>query len=573
MLQRGHAPRPASSRRSSQSPPKQTSSPPSSQPGLTRRDDGFGHASPELGRYPTADGDERPMPGALRSSGVHDILNPTDLGSPSARSSPSRTRTSLEGQRPRPAMGSRPYGDSGSPFTTHTVPPPPPPQQGAPPPAHFGMPPTPTGPGEPPSVPGRDSPGASHPYPPPLGRRILTPRSPRVTSLSRAATRSVEAPHALPLPPPAPRSTVPPHDISPLGGPPSLPGHPFHGHSHGPGRPPSTGNEPGVTRSLSQPIISQPRPLGQPQESNPLGPPAGDHRWGSMSSMPIGMSGARTIAVAEGQHVLTITPTHGEEIVVPVDMHQASKQADEKRQRNAGASARFRQRKKEREKEQQVGMQRLESLNREVEKRLREVEIERDFYRNERNRYRNLVAQTPGISEYAERAPPSPTRSSRSAESFPADNSPLAGPSATVHHPQHLGHPHPPPFDPLAAERPARRRRTDPEPHFTTPSYGPPTTLPPIPAQPYGVSSSPHPSPHGSAGSARLPPLRFDQPSPSPEYQLPPSTGHSAPSLPPPPVPLSQQPHHSQYPAWSRPPQETGWATEPPRGPPERGPR
>ncbi|KAK3934153.1 hypothetical protein QBC46DRAFT_87538 [Diplogelasinospora grovesii] len=105
------------------------------------------------------------------------------------------------------------------------------------------------------------------------------------------------------------------------------------------------------------------------------------------------------------QHVLTITPTHGEEIFVPVDVHQASKQADEKRLRNAGASARFRLRKKQREEESKAELQKLENQNRDLERtihelqnRNKELEAEREFYRNDRNRLREIVARTAEIS-------------------------------------------------------------------------------------------------------------------------------------------------------------------------------
>jgi hypothetical protein len=45
--------------------------------------------------------------------------------------------------------------------------------------------------------------------------------------------------------------------------------------------------------------------------------------------------------------VIIINLPFGAEILVPVDVYQASKQADKKRQRNVGASARFRLQKKE----------------------------------------------------------------------------------------------------------------------------------------------------------------------------------------------------------------------------------
>ena len=624
MSHRGHASHPASSRPSSQSPPTGiTPSPPSSQPHHAWLEEARGYSGPGLGRNPAAiERDERAGAGPARSSGFQDILNPPErVALHGEDASPPPPRTSAEGEHAQRAMEPRRYGDDGSPphpYASQSRAPTTAGRHGPPPPAHFNMPPI-SGPAEPSLPPRRDSPShAQHPYLPGPNstRRILTPKSPRVASLSRAAMRSGDSHPSLPFPPQMPRTSVPPHDVSPLGGPPFRPGLLY------PGSQAAMGAEPAITRSLSQPILSHGSPMTQeppvpsstaaqeqgirpiifspaPQFSSslppgrgpPLGPSSGlstggESRWSSMGSLSMGFGGSRTIAVAEGQHVLTITPTHGEEIVIPVDMHQASKQADEKRQRNAGASARFRQRKKEREKEQQVGIHRLETINRELEKRLLDAEAERDFYRGERNRYRDIVARTPSISEWAERGPPSPTsRSSRSGGSLAADNSPLPAPQAALHHHPHaVAHQHPAPSsyaDPSMPERPARRRRTEPEPQFTTPSYGPPppTTLPPPmpPQSAYGMSPSPHPSPHPApAPSARLPPLRLEQPSPSPEYQLPPP-GNPSSSLPPPPIPHSQQQHQQQLPPhyanWGRPPpQETGWATEP-RGPPESGPR
>ncbi|CAK7274332.1 hypothetical protein SEPCBS57363_006111 [Sporothrix epigloea] len=126
--------------------------------------------------------------------------------------------------------------------------------------------------------------------------------------------------------------------------------------------------------------------------------------WSSQGS-------GRSLSMSGGQQFITITPSFGEEIHVPVDLHQASKQADEKRLRNAGASARFRARKKEKDREAQLGIQRLESANREGQKRIQELEVLLDFFRNERNRLRNIMLQTPGMREHVEAGPPSPVSS------------------------------------------------------------------------------------------------------------------------------------------------------------------
>ncbi|MCJ1351530.1 MAG: hypothetical protein MMC33_001514 [Icmadophila ericetorum] len=74
-------------------------------------------------------------------------------------------------------------------------------------------------------------------------------------------------------------------------------------------------------------------------------------------------------------------------IQVPVDVQAASKMADEKRKRNAGASARFRQRRKEKERESSQTIAKLEN-------QVREIGEEREYYRAERDYFRQLVYST-----------------------------------------------------------------------------------------------------------------------------------------------------------------------------------
>jgi hypothetical protein len=71
---------------------------------------------------------------------------------------------------------------------------------------------------------------------------------------------------------------------------------------------------------------------------------------------------------------------------VAVDVQAASKMADEKRKRNAGASARFRMRRKEKEKESSQTISKLET-------QLRDMTEARDFYRQERDYFRNMAYQ------------------------------------------------------------------------------------------------------------------------------------------------------------------------------------
>lgn len=242
---------------------------------------------------------------------------------------------------------------------------------------------------------------------------------------------------------------------------------------------------------------------------------------------------------------MTISPQHGEEIHVPVDVHQASRQADEKRQRNAGASARFRQRKKEREVRQSIDIQKLEAINRDMEKRVHEAEAEKERYRADRDRLRDIVYRTPGISELAYQGPPSPT-TSRSGASF-AERSPAVPPPSHV---PSVGYGA---ADPMTGERASRRRRTDPQVEFTTPSYGPvPGTLPPM-APAYSAPLSQPGTPSAVAHNPRLPPLRLDHPG---------APGTADPG--------SATTPGQGYSPYKREPYESGWATRP-SGPPDSG--
>lgn len=581
MSQRGPAPRPGS-RRSSKSPPIATfssphSSQPGPQPGLVQRDD---PAAQHHDRRESVVAEEggRPYPANPRTSVVHNILNPSDQRHPYGSTITPVPRPPEGGGTSSPGIAPRPYGthSPSHPYVFHS-------QQQQPPvapqPTYSPFPPS-TLPSGAPSILERGSPTGRHSYSPiEATRRILTPKSPRVSSLNRPGLVAGGSPKP-PLPPHiTSRGSLTSHDMGPRAGPSRLGAQtPLQGLRQGYSEQPPTTTPP-PSRSLSQPIIGHALTSGhqhqhhqdhqQPTSRPPMllsGSPfmsglppgrglsaaglGGDGRWMTsfLDQMAPGVGGARGTPM-DGQHLLTITPSHGDEILVPVDIHQASKQADEKRQRNAGASARFRMRKKEREREQQQGLQKLETSNRELEKRARDMEAERDYYRNERNRLRDIVLRTPSISEWANRGPPSPT-SARS-EGFATEGMQMAGHHHHIHHPPPSSYPT---SDPSMLERPARRRRTDSEPHSTAPTYGPPqpTTLPPIPPSAYGINPSvQHTS--GPPGPARLPPLRLDQP---PVSEHPPGSG----APPPPPLPPQTQ---GPYPPYGRPAYEPGWPAGP----------
>ncbi|KAH7111614.1 hypothetical protein EDB81DRAFT_671376 [Dactylonectria macrodidyma] len=124
---------------------------------------------------------------------------------------------------------------------------------------------------------------------------------------------------------------------------------------------------------------------------------------------------------AEGQQAFLALPGSDSLIYVEVDYSQASKKADEKRQRNARASTRHRRKKKIMQEENTKQLQELRDERRQLEIQLEELTHQRDFYQDDRNRLRDIVSQTPGISHLAT-GPSSPA----SARSSPcADRSPL----------------------------------------------------------------------------------------------------------------------------------------------------
>ncbi|KAI0014086.1 hypothetical protein F4779DRAFT_206008 [Xylariaceae sp. FL0662B] len=560
MSQRKPASRSASPRTST-SPPIGTNTSPNSQPpelrggGNTSTDNG----PSESGGIPRTNGELLPS-FPPRGLGVRNILNPAEVqpsaGRPEGSSTTSTAQLSSSGfesgrttPQPFPLQG---HGMAGRQPTN--------PSPGGQP--SLGPPPTDHG-----------SPASTQSFPALAAtRRILTPRSPRASSVGHGPVpRSLNpqpsqyysvAPAAqsrgFPSDHPAPGQ----HDRSPRVNSPQ-PLAPHFGRAHPPGGVPPTSLAPLATppRSLSQPTPGQfnapaqePRhPQGRPgsqirphaigstspypaamQHGNRHSLPAGDSMWpgGLGAGSQTGPSTVRGIA----ESALSINPLHGESFIVPIDVYQGSRQADEKRQRNAGASARFRARKKDKEIQQSVRIQELETQNRELERRRQDAENERDRYRTERDRLRDIVYRTPGISELAFQGPPSPI-STRSGGSF-AERSPLApAPPPPPMHPYGVA-------DPITGERATRRRRTDPQLEFIGQPYGPgQTTLPPIPPSSYGTPLSQPGTPSAAARTSRLPPLRLDQPA------GPPTTGPSTSSTP----VQSFPPFKREY--------ESGWAT------------
>ncbi|KAL7626304.1 hypothetical protein AAE478_003075 [Parahypoxylon ruwenzoriense] len=574
MSQREPASRSASPR-ISRSPPTGTSTSPSSHQSDSRRAGNQPASSGgqlESGGIPRTNGDlTQSVP--QRGFGVRNILNPAET-----QLSPTRTPTSVSGPpggRPlHPSPGQqgpafestpstpRPFLFPGRGMTS---------QQQANPAASGQFP---LGP----PLTDRDSPASTHSHPGfGAARRILTPRSPRVGGTGHAPPpRVLNAPqsHYYPAAPSAPNRGFPAdlpapgqHVQSPqISGPQPLA--PHFGRIHTPGVGPPTTLAPLSAlppRSLSQPIPSQfntpgqeshhsrtssgsqpsphafgstpPYSTGVPPSNRVSFPPSlpvGDSRWaGGLGGAVQAGPGVRGMMGVDGHAAMNVG---GEPLIVPLDMYNGSKQADEKRQRNAGASARFRARKKDKEIQQGLRIQELESQNRELLKRQQEAESERDRYRSDRDRLRDIVYRTPGISELAYQGPPSPI-STRSAGSFP-ERSPLAPNPTPLPMPTYGA------ADPVTGERATRRRRTDPQLEYS-PSYAAQTGLPSIP-QPIHTPLSQPGTPSAAGRTSRLPPLRLDQPAGTP------TTGPSTTSTP-----------VQSFPPYKREPYETGWATRP----------
>jgi hypothetical protein len=243
---------------------------------------------------------------------------------------------------------------------------------------------------------------------------------------------------------------------------------------------------PAVRHQLGQPsnapYFSGPSfgaPLQQGEASPHTGPPGTEGPY--MTSLPESFfRGSQSAGQNPNIRLMPISTELGQ-MLVEVDVQAASKMADEKRARNAGASARFRERRKQKEKEASQNIQKLETQLRDLERRLRDAEHDRDFYRGERDRFREFCFRNPSTREFASNVPPSPRISRQAAFPPPPTGqvyqTPEGGTSQDV-------------------ERPAIRRRTDDYSFpasslapYQGPSYGtgpapgagqPPTTLPPL---------------------------------------------------------------------------------------------
>lgn len=218
-----------------------------------------------------------------------------------------------------------------------------------------------------------------------------------------------------------------------------------------------------------------------------------------------GRLGTSRAAAGPGVTLVMNIPGVGES-EVPVDMKSGSMETKIKRKGGADASSKSRLRKKSLEEAEQKCEQLEEELAR-TRQQLQESYFYReacDFYRRERDRLRDIVARTPGISEAA-RGPPSPELASMTHSTMFSGSAPLSLPL-------------PPPSthttglasyasnEMSITERPGQRRRTDGTPELRPLLHGQhpqPQHHEPFPPS-SGYSYAAPPSRPGSASSTRL---------------------------------------------------------------------
>ncbi|RCI14610.1 hypothetical protein L249_6609 [Ophiocordyceps polyrhachis-furcata BCC 54312] len=174
--------------------------------------------------------------------------------------------------------------------------------------------------------------------------------------------------------------------------------------------------------------------------------------------------------------------------------------------RNAKASTRHRKKRKLQQEDKDRQLQEFKDERQNLLQQVEDLTKQRDFYREERNRLRELVARTSGIHQHAQ-GPASPP--ARSADRSPRRNRETSDPSSS-------------------ADRPARRQRADDLP---APAFGAPGGVPPL-AQLSGASAYGAPQRPLSAASSgsgeRLPPFRaMEAPptGPGPAQEQDPRTG------------------------------------------------
>ena len=276
----------------------------------------------------------------------------------------------------------------------------------------------------------------------------------------------------------------------------------------------------------------------------------------------------------EAQQAFMTLPGTDIQIPVQVDYSQASKKADEKRQRNAKASTRHRRKKKTIQEENVRQLQEVKDEREQLADDLDHMRRQRDFYRDERNRLREIVSRTPGIQQHAAGPPsPTPTRSTGSH----SDRSPsMQAPSRmTIHN--YIGDLSPP--DRSRSMGQAQEDRQEyagqaghgidafqlsglalpPGQTYSQTHHPAPLLLPPSSSLPHPPADSHYSRPGHSSGVAeRFPSLTEPAKGPSPQQSVPAEHGHE------------RDPRTGHWRQTQNPHVEGGWATG--ARPPAEGP-
>ena len=264
---------------------------------------------------------------------------------------------------------------------------------------------------------------------------------------------------------------------------------------------PSTSHSSYSHFSQTSPVVgyatgpNQPGQYSYPRSTQPSGP--------SQSGYPAS-SVEGHYDVGTGSYQMTLDTESGPMIVpVEVDVQHASKMADEKRKRNAGASARFRARRKEKEKEANTTIDALQ-------KAIRDITEEKEFYQGERNFFRDFVLQRMGPSSFPRR-PISP-RDRRLLPPPPSSRMQAEGSTSQWRTSSREGTESP--------TRSQRRRTGDYQPSFPRPPLTSPMITPQAPA--YGAQFPPPPPPPSLQPSLLDPREPGPPPPPPPTSQAPP---------------------------------------------------
>lgn len=336
-----------------------------------------------------------PAPGSS-SLGMYSISNPPPYQPPTTQDTTSQGPPPRPWRHDSPARG--PPVEHPGPHVPRTF------YSG--PPLSASLPTTPAGKA---ASSGRGSPAVGYPFPPTEPRRILSPKSPRQSSL-----QFEHAPQDARGYRPAVQSTAGakrPYNAEGPEGYRRMPHGPPTGHSQpaiDPYRSPHN-----VHSHSTAPIDAHGHPLSQAALGYPPhGPPPAPHQANAPStagppnwSEPVQRLGGPLLS-GDGQAYIQL-PGSSVPIPIEVDYSHASRKADEKRQRNAKASTRHRRKKKTIQEETAKQLQDLREERYETQRRMEEVARQREFYREERNRLRDLVVRTPGISHLVN-GPPSP---------------------------------------------------------------------------------------------------------------------------------------------------------------------